>query len=154
MNYKVTNYLNFVPCLFTPVPNSNLEQKLFFDKFLDENTIQDIADQNANESHECIILTYNHQYLSCQRLFEDVTKHSKNAGKYLCVKINKFYLYTYENIETHKSLLSFDENLVTALSTRLSHCFNLKTRYFRVDDTGTLGNFQYPATIMIYERIQ
>jgi hypothetical protein len=107
----------------------------------------DIPDRN----YICIVFVINpDNFISTEDVKLLLNNFSKFSNLYFCISLNKFLIYSKNNLEFKSNFLDFDEKLIEYFS-NISN-FTLVYSKSRSDDMGNLGNFIYPVTQMIFKK--
>lgn len=131
-------------------------QEKLIEKFLNLKSIKDVFYVNKNfdipnRTYICIVLVINpDNFISTEDVKILLDNFSKFSNSYFCVSLNKFLIYSKNDLEFKSNFLDFDEKLIEYFS-NISN-FTLVYSKSRSDDLGNLGNFIYPVTQMIFKR--
>jgi hypothetical protein len=85
---------------------------------------------------------------SLQKLVADLNFLNQYIGKYLYLAVNKFFIVTSQTQHIHGD--DYDSKLVNYLERELAG-YTIIYKNYNNNDTGTLGNFIHPITVLIFK---
>jgi hypothetical protein len=145
MNVNFVSYVPFISC-----------KGQFQSKLRDKNELPQVQQLNKiiadyeSTCYDVIVMIVNDQYCSLNKLNEDIVAASNKAQKYLYLAVNKFLVYSTQDITITDS--DYDYRLVEYCRDTISKTFTLLEYTIRPDDNGSLGNFVHPVTTMLFKR--
>jgi hypothetical protein len=132
--------------------NNKTPQEQMVENFCNQHQILDrvVVDSCPDSSHDMISLVINQsQFVSVQELDFLLIECMSKAKKFLHLAVNKFLLYTQQDQCLYETQSDLDLRLVLhwrdLIDQPLIFC------HYCSEDRGSLGNFRYPITQLIWK---
>jgi hypothetical protein len=110
-------------------------------------TINDVSEIDQSYDFVKLILS-TRKMRSLQKLVADLNFLNQYIGKYLYLAVNKFFIVTSQTQYIHGD--NYDRKLVNYLEQELTG-YTIIYKNYNNNDSGTVGNFIHPITVLIFK---
>ena len=156
MNFSVKITVPCSPCKsiwqLRATQQSPMQQQI--KNFINLHQVTDVAyveDAVDLAHHDMHVLTVNRDHLTLDHLVETVIDVAAHSRKYLWVSVNKFFIYQQHTRQCIDHGMDWDLSLLDYMASHIPN-WKIIDKFFRSDDRGQLGNFQYPVTALAAEK--
>jgi hypothetical protein len=123
--------------------------------FIDYHNVRDVVyvtDTDALDQHNMHVLTINNSYCSVDQLCKMVKSLADHSNQYVWISVNKFFIYSTQENKFSLECSDWDLRLLNYVADQIPRWTAIK-KVFRNDDHGQLGNFHYPVTALVAQRL-
>ena len=157
MNYTTKLSVPWKPCK-SPWQIKNcteLPQQKQITDFINNYNVKDVVyvtDADSLNSHDMHVLAINQSHCSLDQLADLVKRVANHSNKYLWLSINKFFIYSEHANTFFLDCPDWDIRLLNFVADQIPS-WTVIEKIVRSDDCGQLGNFQYPVSALVAQKL-